>query len=377
MKTSATTSLSRKAVLVLSVAIAALWAVARSGPQKLFHVDFDLERARGWPTVAVPALEQYTQDSAISPLLVQTLNIESVNGYLVLHVVAALTGAATLLVALYRMTSAPAAGRIQGLRLLLLAPIIYLLAKTVGSYDAFTVIAIGLMLLAWQASSRLLMIATGVIAGLQHFEQMFFALGIIWIVWRYVPSGLPNRLRGSLNPGWLVTGIVVGKLLLTVFLAANGASGSPGRLTWLTSPDLTRLSLSGALNHFPTLLLSFFAGLWGIAALYAISVWSRKFALVLVGVLAIPILLSVLAFDHTRVFVLITLPLLIVAIAATVERYRKADQKRFLAAAEVLAWVITPLLLFTSPDGPTFIFDPNVLDQWFMTLTQIANGGWS
>lgn len=367
----------RNIVLYVSLAVAVLWAVARTGPQKLFHVDFDLQRARAWPSNSVPTLEEYTQDSAISPLLVQLLNIETVNGYLALHFLAVLSAVVLLFISIGRMTTSTGVLRIQAMRILVLSPVTYLLLKTIGSYDPFTVIAIALMMMAWISSKRTLMTIAGIFAGVQHFEQTFVGVSLILALHLLIPQALPLRLRCARNPAWLLLGVLLGKVVLEIYLALSQVTAGSGRFLWVSDFELLRLSVSGSLNFLPVLMLSFFAGTWGVMALYGVNIFSRRLAIPIAGLLAVPAVISVLAFDHTRVFVLMTLPLVLVAIAYLSENCGSELQKRSLNAAEVLAWVITPLLLFTSPDGPTFIFDPNILDHWFMTLSQLGNGGWS
>ena len=88
----------------------------------------------------------------------------------------------------------------------------------------------------------------------------------------------------------------------------------------------------------------------------------------IIGLVTISVtaVISVITLDHTRVFVLMTLPLLTVVTVGLLNRWPKDLSTKTVYLVEAFAWLIVPVALYTSPDGPTFLKDMNVADHFLM-----------
>lgn len=151
----------------------------------------------------------------------------------------------------------------------------------------------------------LVTLATGVLLGLQHFEQGFFAaagLGVAALLGRRGGVTLPYGLRFCLL---LAGGAVLGKLGLVVLFRHYEIHVNSGRMYWLR-------------NHLGMMLAAFFLHLQGIAWTLLGTAWLAVARFARLGRRSLPFfvalgclfLLAAITADHTRVLAAVTFPLL-------------------------------------------------------------------
>jgi hypothetical protein len=228
----------------------------------------------------------------------------------------------------------------------------------------------GLALFAWRRNSKLLMAAAGAYLGIQHFEQAVVAI-LVWtlaVMALRGDSAYPARTR--ISPLWAYPGVIAGKVVLFAALSLTGVDASEGRLFWLQSSEWLRRAISGAVGFAPVFALSLFAGLWVIVVLAFVLTPARRSRLLLGASLAIAILFSVITLDHTRVFVMVSIPLISVLIVSVLSNDRATSQPHLLLVAEAMAWIVVPMTL---QGTDTVYVDPmNFLDQGIMFIQQLV-----
>jgi len=119
-----------------------------------------------------------------------------------------------------------------------------------------------------------------------------------------------------------------------------------------------------------------FAGLWVLVIQTLVNPGRRAICHQWAVPLAVLFLWSIITLDHTRVFILTSLPVVMVLMAVYLSVPRSADNRSIRLLVEAAAWIVVPVRILTSPDGPTFIMDVNVLDHWVMWISHLTNGGW-
>ena len=355
---------------------AAAWAIIRVAPQLLFYTGFDAARARAWPNPGLRPEEAYTRTSPIGPWIYKLTQSESTNVWIAIHVAVMVLACVLLAFWAYRHAAVAAPGKDRAVRLVILGPLVAVLVVFIGSYDPFTVCFLALCLVAWTADSRNLLVLAGIPLGLEHFEQGVVAVLAWAIASRWGSTVFPEHLRGLRSPAWILLGCVIGKGILSLTLLAAGVAPLDGRSGWVSDAHLTRISLIGAINFGPVLLMSLFAGLWAVVLAVLVQQRHRTTIVAWTFALGIPALLTLIALDHTRVFAITTLPLTVLLISAFVSRPDLVGGTTTVIAIECVAWIIVPLRVMTSPDGPSYIMDMRALDQWVMFMSHVMHGGW-
>ncbi len=349
---------------ISGIALAVGWAVFRSGTDTVFQLHTDALRAANWPNPDLPSEEAYTRMSVIGPWLYKLIGGDSDVKYLALSVGAAM--ASVILLSLWCAINVPLKQRLRAVRLVILAPVVAMMATQIGNYDPFTVLGIGCLLFAWSSGKKVLLLAAGIYLGLQHFEQSVMGILVLGSVVLFAQDWLPPKLRGLPSPFWALAGVVIGKLGLSLVLILNQVSFTDGRASWISDPELLRISIVGSINFLPALLMSFFAGAWAIVLISGASGMQRSAQIIGLVTISVTAIIAVITLDHTRVFVLMTLPLLTVVTVGLLNRWPKDLSTKTVYLVEAFAWLIVPVALYTSPDGPTFLKDLNVADHFLM-----------
>lgn len=203
----------------------------------------------------------------------------------------------------------------------------------------------------------------GLMLGMQHFEQSFIAYAILIVglllCRKYDPEFAPVRKWVA-----VLAGIVLGRILLALILEHFSITLHTGRiaLAFLTASNLSLKSLLRL--HF--VLWSFFGAGWLVAVRHfsqgksAIPFWAGTCAAVLV---------AMLVFDQTRVFAIVSFPLLSVFWLMNRRLVDTLSDSRVVWI--LLLWLLTPWFFVWNgtPRGSAFVFDilyaMNRLFGWF------------
>ena len=266
-------------------------------------------------------------------------------------------------------------GRAEGLRLLFLSPVTALLLLSIGSSDPFTLIFMALALFAWLLGREPFMVIPGFSLGLAHAEQALLAFSALAFAAWGGHQLLPEALRGRPTPLWIVFGVPTGRSALLIYLATQGIGPESGRIAWFTGDGLLCLAVIGGLNFLPIFIIGCFAGLWFLVAVELSKGSNGRVLFTWAGPIALLLLFSLALLDHTRVFINTSLPILLVWTRHHLSRDRSEAPHSLRLAVEASAWLKVSVFILTSPDGPTFPVDLNILNLWSMRISRMTNGG--
>lgn len=303
-------------VVVLVLAVLAVWALVRTGPGTVPGIESHEAGARSWPTTDVSAETAYMLRVPLGQLVYQALPVESLRLFLALHVATLLGSGAVLVAWMVRRYGAQSAGIATAV--LILSPLTAVLLEWLGIYDAFSMLTWVLLVLALPGH-RVLQVAAAVLAGAQNFEQVVVGLVLMAL--------LPELHR---LVGWrpwflgLLVGAVVGRLALEAYLRAAGAE-SGSRVSYvIDNSDLVLEAARSFLVNLPLGVASVLAGLWAFAVPALQLMLGRPTRLVrlrLVLVAALLLAVALLGIDHTRVMVLSLVPLLVAGALAIAQQF--------------------------------------------------------
>lgn len=343
---------------LLGLVLALVWAIARSSFTITSSIEDLLEASRLWPDRSEVWFLQFYADSPAYIIFAKALGIDDTIGLVRQSFMLGLVAVAALAVWAWRLSVRPY--RWQGARLVVLAPLSAILFSAIGSYDSFTALAWAAALWMWCWRRPSLMILSGALLGMQHFEQALLGSFSLFLVWLAIRSDLPTSIR-QCSPLWLVPGVIAGKALLVGYFLSIGTAPL-GRAEWLQE-YLAEWAKVGVVT-LPFLLWSLFAGLW--LAVFLIWIRSDQRARILLLAALIPgILGTLMSGDRPRVFVLIMLPAVLIAIVAFTNRpsSRGVDRK----LVEFLAWVGPPVILFGAD-----AVNANVIDNAYVSFMWIT-----
>lgn len=357
-------SLITKILVVLS----GLWAIGRVGVSTIPGLSSAADNAFGWP---FNELTQYSAFSATSPVGSIVFTLMGRNDprvFLGMHVVAVVVAVAVMLWWVKLLT--PRTTRLMALRLVFLSPWVALLLIFLGSYDPFTVIGFGLLLLALKTNKSILVLLAGLLLGFQHFEQSVFAVIAAFLTAIALRERLPIGYLQLRKFVFTFIGLILGKLLLTLILTLSSSSGAFGRSAFW-SAEWIRMSLVTSVNFWSVLLLSLFAGSWGLVVVTGLSVQRRQQFTLFVAFLTclVPALITL---DHTRVFVMSSLMALSIITVAFARSSNSIRPKEFIYV-EALAWLIVPITVWVSMDATPYLHPVGSLDQLIIFYNQVLN----
>ncbi len=325
--------------VILALAAVCLWVLWRTGPGKVPGVEGFENIARGWPTIDMTPQTAYVLRVPLGQIAYGLLPRQGSGAYLALHL-SCLIGTAIVLVAWMCHRLGTRAGLVAG-GVLALAPVTAVLLLWIGMYDAFSVFAWVVLVVAlahrgpWQ-------LAAAALAGFQNFEQVVVGVLMLLLLPRLTRSlGLRPRAL------WLVPGVLAGKVALELYLRSVGAT--PGsRLTFLSDWDVFSHVLGTTAANGPLIIWSALAGLWGFALTALVTSWGRwpwrdKLQLLLaVGVWFVS---AAITADHTRVLAITSFPVVVLGAMAIADRHR--DLGRLVRMPQTWLLVLaTPVVVF-------------------------------
>lgn len=360
----------RPLFLTLAAVAVTVWAVVRVGPRIPFPgAWYTGER---WPYPSLDELQAYKRTSPVGYLLAEFVRLDESPLLVAFYFFAAL-GASLLLAFWVWSELAESAQRARGFRIAMLAPVTGVLFLTLGGYDPFTALGWVIALFAWKGRSRLLLILAGVYLGFQHFEQAAL-MAVSWgIVVYALRATAPRSWQERYNPIWMLPGVLAGKLILTLMLFSQGIDPFAGRGFWVASSELLRFAVVGSLNFAPILLYSLFAGVWAVVILALLIVPSNRDRLLLASAIAIPGFVAVITLDHTRVFVMMTIPLVALMIVYVLSSQQVRAFASLPIMLEALAWMMVPVTI--QGTSTVYVDSTNFLDMTIVFTRQLL--GWA
>ena len=355
-------------IALFLVAASALWAVARVGLSTIPGIASAADSAFGWPSNDLSQYSAFAATSPIGSLIFTLIGISDPVVFLSLHVVAVV--AALVLTLWWVAAMTPRSSRLMAFRLVILSPWVALLLIFLGSYDPFTVIGFALVLLSWTYNKTLLIFLAGVIVGFQHFEQSLFAVLAAYLVIVALQDHLPSNFLNLRQLLFTLSGLISGKLALTLILTVSSESGAFGRGAFWTA-EWFRISFVTSVNFWAVFLLSLFAGSWGLIVVTTLSV-RRKQQTTLFAAFVLCLIPAVFTLDHTRVFAMtsmLSLSIITVVFARSAHQFSRKD----FVYVEALAWLVVPISAWVGMDGTPYLHNVGSLDQLIIFYNQVTS----
>ena len=298
-------------------------------------------------------------------IVYELIGTPGVWGYVILHAVA---GAVVLgLLAWWLVVVSPTGAGPLSVRLVILSPMAALLIVFLGAYDPFTVLGMVGLIYSWTRGPRWLSFVAGLYLGFQHFEQGLVAIVVGGMVAWAVSVQDPTLVQRHHIP-WAVPGLIVGKLALILTLWLTIEDGIGGRSSFVVW-EWVRPAIVSQANFGPVILLSAFSGAWAIVA-FAFLRTRRQGRLWLAIAFAVCLIPTSIAADHTRIFILCSFVGLSFLTAAFLRD--PAFSRRDRQVVEWMAWVITPLFIWTAGEGFGYVQHTGVLDLFIMLGQQVS-----
>jgi hypothetical protein len=179
-----------------------------------------------------------------------------------------------------------------------------------------------------------------VVGGTNHPEHMLVIVLVLWLV----DAGDRHRMRNRALSVAALAGVVIGRGIVSLYLAGFGINGRFDRLAFAQRDHSW---IGDQLRHGGVLLaLSLFAAWWLFPVLVARRAWvhDRRVAKTWALALSIVMALTVATIDQTRVFAVLSWPLVLWALRWSVEHFGEGVVRR-LAACCLLLGVLVPFRL--------------------------------
>ena len=345
---------------------AAAWAILRVAPGTIPDVVTAAARSATWPQKDIPEFSSFVRTSPVGQIVYELAGSRGTWEYVLLHGLAAI--AAVALLAMWISGQVPADARWTARRLVVLSPVAAVLVIFLGAYDPFTVLGTVALLYAWSHGRAWTVGLAGAYLGFQHFEQGLVVVTVA-VLMSLALTGDTSASGRRPSPGWAYVGLAVGKALLTAVLWAGTGDAVSGRSSYLIW-EWVRPALVSGLNFGPVLLLSFFSGAWAIVLLGLLQRRGRSRWLAF-SAFAVCLVPTALAADHTRIFVLCSLPGLMMLTAAVLSR--ESTTRREVMLIEGLAWVVTPIFIWQASEGFGYVQHAGVLDLYQRFAQQVSS----
>lgn len=196
-----------------------------------------------------------------------------------------------------------------------------------------------------------------VMLGMQHFEQgiVGFALLAGTLVAAYIHRRDEEILKHLWRAGLIGGGVIVGKIMLSIWFAINVIELSDGRASYLeTHFDLFA---STWVKHWPLILWSLLGVGWLLILKHVTTIW--PFLLAVVGAF----LLVLFAGDQTRVGVIVLFPSLFYWVLMNKDLWKKTSS--LLATTMLVLYFIAPVtVVWGAPRfGNLWTYDNQVIRQ--------------
>ncbi len=348
-----------------SILIALVWAVLRVGPAFLPDLPGWVAKFGSWNQTDLAPAEGRWRENLLHQWIYSGTGSRGTLAWLLEATLFA--AIAVALMVYIACGSSNSQQRSRGARLAILSPAVGLFVGFLGSYDGLTAALQLLVVVGWLKGWRWLMVVAGVGLGLHHPAQGLFSLIVLWLTVAALNSP-PVKRTSSRSVGWGVLGLVGGKAASALFLViVTGSAGGSRPYDVVAHVNY----LKSSIDFFPITLLAFFSGLW-IVAIFVWMAQNRRGRILLLVGFAFCSFLTLTDADKTRLFVIIALPALMIMIRWFVE----SDQfsRRDFILAEVMAWIIPPILIWENSLGMGQVQHLGWIDQFVMSWQMMT--GW-
>lgn len=277
-------------------------------------------------------MEQYSMYSPIGSFVVALLPVRGAVGFELVHLGVLAVFVVALGVLVVRRHGWTTAGLV-GAGFVGSQTAVVLLAW-IGSYDVFTVgLTSGLVVVRDRRIAALL----GGAAALAGFEQTAFVLFAL-LALSFVGIGGP-RVRLA----WAAIGLVIGRIALEVWVRANGVTH--GRVWFLRETGVGHV-LGQFGRSLPWLLLGGLGATVVAVVVAVIELPSVRGRIVVVGVLAAALVPTALALDQTRVFSILTWPVVLALLLDLADRADPPQVRRLAMATLAVAAVVPGIVVW-------------------------------
>jgi hypothetical protein len=179
------------------------------------------------------------------------------------------------------------------------------------------------------------------VLGINHFEQGTVIVATLLVL--DVADGFRLRHKNLFVPS--IGGLVAGRVVVALYLRVCHIDGSFDRLAWLRHAGTARMA-HHAVESAPLLVVSLFAAWWIYVVVIGRDIWKRERRIVLGLAVAMAFVLAIMVFtdDETRVFALLSWPILLWSMRWAVANVSRDRLKR-VATWCLLAGVLVPFRL--------------------------------
>lgn len=209
-----------------------------------------------------------------------------------------------------------------------------------------------------------------VLLGMQHFEQGIagFALLAGTLVAAYIHRRDEEILRHLWRAGLIGGGVIVGKIILSIWFAINVIELSGDRVSYLET--YFGLYTSMWLKHWPLILWSLLGVGWVLILRHVTTIW--PFLLAVIGAF----LLVLFAGDQTRVGVIVLFPSLFYWVLMNKDLWKKTSS--LLATTMLVLYFIAPVtVVWGAPHfGNLWTYDNQVIRQAMKSEVRIDEFDW-
>lgn len=316
------------------LAVVAVLDVVKNGVAEDANLPVWLRIAAAFPhDPHLPPAVRYQQGSPIGPALAHLLGVTSTAGYAGLHVAALVAGLVVLVAGLWRRGGRLAVG--VGVVAFFATPLSNLLLSF-GSQDPFTFLFASLAVL---AESPLLALVAGAGLGVSHLEVGAFTVAAV-VVLRLL--GPPRARPAALVA--LGAGLLGGAGLTVAYEHAAGA-GVAARASFIEQAGLRTLGADFT-AELPTWLFSVLSAFWLFAAVAVTRLWRHRATRAAVAFALAAGAVTVVTLDETRVYALLTWPLVLWLALEAARRLDTAAVRRLTAVCFLAAVVVPRIVVF-------------------------------
>lgn len=343
-----------EAPLAVFLAVVAVLDVVKNGAAGDANLRVWLRIATAFPdNPHLPASVRYQEGSPVGPALAHLLGIRTTGAYAGLHVAVLVVALAVLVVGLHRRGGRVAVG--VGVVAFLATPLSNVLLSF-GSQDPFTFLFASLAVL---ADGPALSMLAGVGLGVSHLEVGVFVVVSVAAVRTLSPE--PTGRAGLVA---LAAGLVAGAAA-TVAYEHHAGAGAGARAGFIEQTGLRTLAADFT-AELPTWLFSTFSAFWVFAAVAVSALWRRRAvqAAVLLALAAVAV--TVVTLDETRVYALLTWPLVLWLGLEATRRLDTGLVRRLTAVTFLVAVVVPRIVVFEG--HPSVSYAAGAVTRFFAHL---------